>query len=260
MGGTGFSEAHGIGLDAAGNVYVTGYSDISWGTPLIPHIGGKDAFVLKLDKNGSRIWNAFLGSASGNDRGWAVAPDVGDFGAVGLWLWNAGAWTQLSGVNADYVAAGTWAGGQFLIGDFGATGLWQWKGAWTQLSGVNADFVITADTDNDGEDEVAGDFGAVGLWLADGGAWTQLSGTDAEFMVPADINADSRAEVAVDFSTTGLWLWSPTAGWAQASGVNADSVLSGDFDNDSYDELHGRLRDARALALRPGHLVTDQRP
>ena len=74
---------------------------------------------------------------------------VGDFGAVGLWLFNAGLWTQLSGVNADYVTSANLdgTGGKEIAGDFGATGLWLWNaGAWTQLSGVNADYVTAGNT------------------------------------------------------------------------------------------------------------------
>ncbi|OGD17728.1 MAG: hypothetical protein A2W03_07240 [Candidatus Aminicenantes bacterium RBG_16_63_16] len=77
---------------------------------------------------------------------------VGGFGATGLWLWKAGAWTQLSGVAADYAAARRTggSGGRDLVGDFGATGLWlRQAGAWTQLSGRDADHLIALDVDGD---------------------------------------------------------------------------------------------------------------
>ncbi len=32
--------AHGIAMDGSGNVYVTGYSDATWGSPLHAHSGG----------------------------------------------------------------------------------------------------------------------------------------------------------------------------------------------------------------------------
>ncbi len=61
---------------------------------------------------------------------------IGDFGAVGLWYWSAGAWIQLSGVNVENMAIGSKTAGGFLAGDFGATGLWIWDAAWIVLTGV----------------------------------------------------------------------------------------------------------------------------
>jgi len=52
---------------------------------------------------------------------------VADFGALGLWVRKAGAWSQLSG--ADELAV-----------DFGSLGLWLWNaGAWTRISVLNPD-------------------------------------------------------------------------------------------------------------------------
>ena len=58
----------------------------------------------------------------------AGRPDlVADFGALGLWVRKAGAWSQLSG--ADELAV-----------DFGSLGLWLWNaGAWTRISVLNPD-------------------------------------------------------------------------------------------------------------------------
>lgn len=58
----------------------------------------------------------------------------------------------------------------------GAASLWLWNsGAWTILSGANADFMIRADLDGNGTDEVVADFGTLGLWLWNDGAWSQIS-------------------------------------------------------------------------------------
>lgn len=72
----------------------------------------------------------------------------------------------------DYDVDGT----DELAVDFGATGLWLYdNGAWTQLSGVNAESMIRADVDGDGSEEVAAGFRTLGLWLWNGGVWTQIS-------------------------------------------------------------------------------------
>lgn len=65
----------GMALDAAGNIYVSGYSDTSWGLPVNPHQGGIDAYVAKLDAGGNLIWNTFLGS-SGDDWGYGLTLDA----------------------------------------------------------------------------------------------------------------------------------------------------------------------------------------
>jgi hypothetical protein len=64
-----------IALDVTGNVYMTGYSDATWGTPVNAHAGGRDAFVAKLDSNGFLQWHTFLGSSS-YDYCSAIALDV----------------------------------------------------------------------------------------------------------------------------------------------------------------------------------------
>jgi hypothetical protein len=66
---------HGVGLDGSGNVYVTGYSEATWGkSPLNAHAGGYDAFAAKLNSNGALQWNTFMGSASA-DYGYGIAVD-----------------------------------------------------------------------------------------------------------------------------------------------------------------------------------------
>ncbi len=53
-----------------------------------------------------------------------------------------------------------------IVGDFGSTGLWLCDaGVWTQWSGVNAEYMIAADIDGNGSQEIATDFGTLGLWL-----------------------------------------------------------------------------------------------
>ena len=63
-------------LDASGNVYVTGYSGATWGSPVRPFAGGTaDAFVAKLNRSGVLLWNTFLGS-SATDNGMGIALDT----------------------------------------------------------------------------------------------------------------------------------------------------------------------------------------
>lgn len=76
MGGAEYDDyGIGIAVDGSGNVYVTGESDASWGSPVNAHAGGYyDAFAVKLDSNGVRLWHTFLGSSS-DDRGKSITVD-----------------------------------------------------------------------------------------------------------------------------------------------------------------------------------------
>ena len=67
-----FGEA--ITVDLKGNVYLAGWSEASWGNPINPHSGDKDAVVAKLSSNGELQWHTFLGS-SGRDEGRGIALD-----------------------------------------------------------------------------------------------------------------------------------------------------------------------------------------
>jgi hypothetical protein len=55
--------ARAISVDSSGNVYITGYSAATWGSPLHAYSGGYDIFVLKLDSSGAYQWNTFYGSS-----------------------------------------------------------------------------------------------------------------------------------------------------------------------------------------------------
>ncbi len=74
LGGSGDDEGYGLAVDGSGNIYVAGASLATWGSSVRAYTGGYDAFVAKLDANGSLIWNTFLGGA-GDDFGRALSVD-----------------------------------------------------------------------------------------------------------------------------------------------------------------------------------------
>jgi len=74
MGSADVDYGNAIAVDMQGNIYVTGWSEATWGTPINPYAGGKDAFVAKLNNSGVRKWHTFLGSAKG-DYARAIAVD-----------------------------------------------------------------------------------------------------------------------------------------------------------------------------------------
>jgi hypothetical protein len=91
LGGTSTDEGLGIAVDSTGNVYVTGWSWGTWGSPVRPFGGNRDAFVAKLDGSGALLWNTFLGGIS-SDYGRSLAVDTsGNVYVTGLsgWPWGS---------------------------------------------------------------------------------------------------------------------------------------------------------------------------
>ncbi len=76
LGGSNNDHGYGLTLDGSVNIYVTGHSESSWGSPVNAHTGGgfQDAFVARLDSSGTLTWNTFLGGAS-SDAGSSIAAD-----------------------------------------------------------------------------------------------------------------------------------------------------------------------------------------
>ena len=78
LGGASTDQGKSITVDSSGNVYVAGFSDATWGSPIRAHdtivSTTLDAFAAKLDSSGSLIWNTFLGG-NGNDQGFSIAVD-----------------------------------------------------------------------------------------------------------------------------------------------------------------------------------------
>ena len=71
LGGSEDETGHDLTGDGAGNIYVTGYSSSTWGTPINPFAGHEDTFVAQLNGNGIRLYNTFLGG-SGVDAGYSI--------------------------------------------------------------------------------------------------------------------------------------------------------------------------------------------
>ncbi|MCP4702457.1 MAG: hypothetical protein GY862_37200, partial [Gammaproteobacteria bacterium] len=75
LGSSNSDYGYSIAVDAGGNVYVTGKSFATWGSPVNAYTGGSDAFAAKLDNSGALQWHTFLGSAV-NDYGYGIAADA----------------------------------------------------------------------------------------------------------------------------------------------------------------------------------------
>lgn len=74
LGGSDQDRGFSIAVDGDGNIYVAGSSDATWGSPLRAYTDAGDAFVAKLDSQGTLLWHTFLGGGY-PDAGSALALD-----------------------------------------------------------------------------------------------------------------------------------------------------------------------------------------
>jgi hypothetical protein len=197
--------------------------------------GAADAFALMISVPIEIYANMIRGDFDGDGADEAAV----DFGALGAWVWDSGAWNQLTSSDPEGMVAADIDGDaeDEIVADMGTLGLWVWNGRlWTQLSGVNVGGLAVADVDGSGDDEVVGDFSTVGLWLWDSGVWTQLSGVNADRAYTGDVDGNGDKEIVGDFGATGLWLWDSGV-WTQLSGVDADQVCFAETDGSAGEEL-----------------------
>jgi hypothetical protein len=75
LGGSGFDAAWNLTADSAGNIYLTGNSSATWGSPVNPYTGAADVFAAKLNPSGVRQWHTFFGG-TGNDFGILITADA----------------------------------------------------------------------------------------------------------------------------------------------------------------------------------------
>ena len=83
MGSVGEDFGHAIAVDGSGYVYVAGWSEATWGNPVYPHTGGRDAFVAKLNSRGERLWHTFMGSSDWDEARSVAVDGVGNVYVAG---------------------------------------------------------------------------------------------------------------------------------------------------------------------------------
>ena len=145
LGGSGADSACRIAVDSSGNIYVSGYSDATWGAPVRAYYGsGIDTFAAKLDGSGTLQWNTFLGD-SGTDYVLGIAVD----GSANVYIAGTSNATWGSPVRAHYGSGNNDAYAAKLNG----SGALQWN---TFLGNNGTDYGYGIAADGSGNVYVAG--------------------------------------------------------------------------------------------------------
>jgi hypothetical protein len=213
IGGSSDDYGYGIALDRSGNTYVTGYTSSTEATfpvavgPDVTQNGSFDSFVAKLYYFEQPVHKHAVGDFDGDGADEVVM----DFGSSGAWMWNGGAWSQLTTNNPENMIPFDFDGNgdKEIALDLGSLGLWMWNGGvWSQLSVNNPEYMIAADTNDNGIEELIIDFGAAGLgWRREGGLWYGMTPYDPQNIIAVDIDHNGKDEVVADFGKVGMWLW-----------------------------------------------------
>ncbi|MEW6366001.1 MAG: SBBP repeat-containing protein [Acidobacteriota bacterium] len=90
LGAFGNEVAHDPAVDGGGNVYLTGNSSYTWGSPVRAYTADTDAFVAKLSGSGILIWNTFLGAGPADAGNGITVDRRGEVYVTGSsgWTWG----------------------------------------------------------------------------------------------------------------------------------------------------------------------------
>ncbi len=123
-GGSGADLALGTTCDPSGNIYLTGYTSsagmATTGSHQAASGGGQDAYLVKFDTSGSRLWATYYGG-TGSDQAYGVSCD-GNWNALVTGITTSTASIATTGSFKTTNSGGTDA---FLV-KFSSTGVRQW--------------------------------------------------------------------------------------------------------------------------------------
>ena len=176
LGGTGQDSAMSIAVDAAGNAYLTGYTEsLNFPEASGSRAGnpsGVDVYVAKLSPAGKLLYITYLGG-SGDDRGYGIAVDSSGAAVVAGWTYSTnfpvvnGAQPRLGGGRDGFVAKLNAAGNALVFS--------------TYLGGSGADSGNAVALDPQGNIYVAGETDSTNFPVLNG-FQTQIGGRQDVFL------------------------------------------------------------------------------
>ncbi len=287
LGGPGFDYGHGIDLDDAGNVYVTGVASAGFpATVGDTSLGGPtDAFVAKVDPGGSLLFSTFVGGSS-FDTAYALALGDGAVFIAGETGTGAGFPTMV-GPDTSFGGGGTDAfvasvkpdgSGVNYAGFVGGTG---GERAWDVTADSAGRLYVEGETSSADLPAVVGpdtsygggaQDGFVARVRADGTGFEYLgflggSGEDQGFGVDVGISGDAYVTGSTesgDFPVVGGPDATPNGDLdvflAKVSPDGSGFVYSGYLGGSAYDEPYDLDVDGRGNAYLPGYTESSDFP
>jgi hypothetical protein len=250
LGGNGSDNGYGIALDGGGNVYVAGYGNATWGSPLRAYTDNYDGFAAKLISSGELASHLFLGG-TGNEIVYGIALDRSGTYVAGL---GDAAWgSPVRGYTADYDAIVArvnlphtclLAGLERydLNGDCRtdvavyrpSTGAWYIRDQYSANYGSPGDKPVPGDYNGDATTDIAVFRPSTGAWYIRN-QYSAFYGVSTDIPVPGDYDGDGTTDLAVFRPSTGAWYIR-----GQASvfyGSSGDLPVPGDYDGDGSTEI-----------------------
>jgi len=196
LGGSGDDSGYGIAVDGGGNAWITGRTDstdlASGGFDTSHNGGGYDAFVAKINANGTLGWSSYLGG-NGWDIGYAIAAD-GDGNA---WVTGETNSTDFASGGFDTVASGE--DSDAFAAKINTNGTLAWS---SYLGGSGDDCGYGIVVDDNGNGWVAGFTNSADF--ANGGFDTGYNGGNADVFVANIFEPENKAPTDIALSNTSL--------------------------------------------------------
>lgn len=241
IGGNGFDRGNGIAVDVAGNVYITGDTtsvDFPTINAIQPDFNGggavfnNDAFVTKLDQNGTVLWSTYFGG-SNDEFGIDIAVDI----AGGVYVTGNTNSLDFLTVNAFQTAygGGSFNGDAFVtkLSSLGNSVLYS-----TYLGGRDEDISRGIAVDNNGNAFVTGSTGGFSPFPADPvPGFADFPTTENAFQTTTTNNVNRDAFVT-KLSRNGRTLEYSTL----LGGFDLDSGIDIDVDNNGNAYITGSTR------------------
>ncbi|MBI4931612.1 MAG: T9SS type A sorting domain-containing protein [Bacteroidetes bacterium] len=186
-GGSGTDQGYAVAVDVNGDVYLAGYttSANNIASGFTPYAGASDAFLVKFDSGGNRIWGRYFGS-TGAEANTGSTPEIGvgtDGNGNVILTGRTSSGTGIATLGAHQTVYG--GGTDAFVVEFDGSGTGQWS---TYYGGAGQDVgygVVTDAADN----IYIGGLTASNTNISSPGAWQTVygGGTDA-FLVKFDNN------------------------------------------------------------------------
>ncbi len=180
-GGTGYDEGNSTATDGAGNVYLAGWTtsvnNISAQGFINVFVGVQDAFIVKFNAAGNRLWGTYYGGDA-SDVGYDLTVD----GAGNIYL--AGATNSPFGIAQGSVHQPFLAGEEdAFVAKFNPNGFRLWG---TYYGGAGTDNAYSVATDGSGNVYLAGETTSTGGIYGGSGFQSSLGGAGDGFVVKFD--------------------------------------------------------------------------